>query len=71
MFLLIREVAGWLLVLAALYLVSVGIDYVSNPEDARIVEAGIVMLAAMGILRAGILLVRISTAARICDREQP
>ena len=70
MFILIREAAGWLLVLAALYLVRTGISYVSNPEDARIVEAGVVMLAAMGLLRAGILLVRISTAARICDREQ-
>jgi hypothetical protein len=70
MFLLIREAAGWLLVLAALYLVRMGIGYVSNPEDARIVEAGVVMLAAMGLLRAGILLVRISTAARICRREQ-
>ncbi len=70
MFILIREAAGWLLILAALYLVRMGIGYVANPEDARIVEAGVVILAAMGLLRAGILLVRISTAARICGREQ-
>ena len=71
MFLLIRETAGWLLVLASLYLVRMGIGYVSNPDEARVVEAAVVMFAAMGLLRAGILLVRISTAARICDREQP
>ena len=65
----IREIVGWLLVLAALYLVRLGISFVSNPEEARVVEAGVVLLSAMGLLRAGILLVRVSTAARIVMKD--
>lgn len=64
----VREIAGWMLVLLALFLLNVGINYITA---TKIVQAGVVMFSAMGVLRVGILLIRISTAARICLKEQP
>jgi hypothetical protein len=69
MFFWLREIAGWALVAFSLYLIRMGLTYVSDLENPRIVEAGVVMLAALGVLRAGILLIRISTAARIARNE--
>jgi hypothetical protein len=66
----IREIAGWALVAFALLLVRTGLTFVTNMDTPRIVEAGVVMFAAMGVLKAGILLIRISTAARICRTER-
>jgi len=65
----IREIVGWLLVVAALALVWVGMAFVSDPDTPRVVKAGLILFAAMGLLRMGILLIRISTAARICLKE--
>lgn len=65
----IREIAGWVLVLGSLWLVRMGLTFVSDPTTPRIVEASVVMFAALGLLRMGILLIRISTAARICLKE--
>ena len=65
----IREIVGWLLVAVSLALVWGGISFVSDPESPRVVEAGLLLFAAMALLRMGILLVRISTAARICLKE--
>lgn len=65
----IREIAGWVLVLGSLWLIRMGLTFVSDPASPRIVEASIVMFAALGLLRMGILLIRISTAARICLKE--
>lgn len=65
----IREIAGWLLVLASLWLIRLGLTFVSDPTSPRIVEASVVMFAALGLLRMGILLIRISTAARISLKE--
>ena len=70
MLFVIREVAGWGLVALALYLIRMGINWVSDPADPKIVEAGVIMFAATAVLRAGIMLVRVSTAARICQKEQ-
>ena len=67
----IREIAGWILVLVALALVRLGVEYVSDFSSPRIVEAGVVLFTAMGIMRVGILLIRVSTAARIVLKEQP
>jgi hypothetical protein len=64
-----REIAGWLLVVVALFLVQTGLQLVSNLDSPRIIEASVVMFAAMGVLRAGIYLIRMSTAARICRSE--
>ena len=69
----IREIAGWALVIFALVLIQTGLGYLSNLDRPKVVEAGIVMLGALGVLRAGVFLIRISTAARICrsdDRTQ-
>lgn len=62
----IREFCGWLLLGLALLLVKIGIDYVST---RHVVEAGVVAMMALGLLRAGVLLIRMSTAARIAIKE--
>lgn len=69
MFFWLREIAGWGLVLVALYLVRLGLVFVSDMESPRIVEAGVIIFAGLGVLRAGILLIRVSTAARIARSE--
>lgn len=66
----IREIAGWVLVLISLYLISVGLMFVTDMQEPRIVEAGVVMFVGTSVMRAGILLVRVSTAARICRMDR-
>ncbi len=63
----IREIAGWMLVLLALYMIAKGWSMIRATE---IVEASLVLFTAMGVMRLGILLVRVSTAARICLKEE-
>ncbi|MCF7960415.1 MAG: hypothetical protein K9M08_06695 [Pirellula sp.] len=65
MFFWLRELAGWGLILVALYLVRTGLVFISDMQSPRIVESAVVMLTALGILKAGVLLIRISTAARV------
>ena len=65
----LREIAGCALVVVSLYLISVGLEYVTDMQEPRIVEAGVVMFVGTSVLRAGILLIRVSTAARICRAE--
>jgi hypothetical protein len=67
----LREVMGWALVAISLIVLRVGMNFAMNTTEPKIVEASVVLFTAMGVLRAGILLIRISTAARICriDRE--
>lgn len=64
-----REIAGWMLLLFALFLVQTGLTFVSNLDSPRIIEASVVIFAAMGLLRAGTYLIRMSTAARIARSE--
>ena len=68
----IREIAGWVLVVAALVVMRMGLNFALTSGSPKIVEASVVIFASLGLLRAGILLIRISTAARICklDRQQ-
>ena len=66
----IRELAGWMLVVVALVLIQTGLGYVSNLDRPKVVEAAVIMIAGVGVLRAGILLIRISTAARICRTDR-
>jgi len=63
----VREIAGWGLVLFSLYLLRAGMLFVMDLETPRIVESAVIMFAGLGVLRAGIMLVRISTAARVCQ----
>jgi hypothetical protein len=69
MFFWLRELAGWGLVLIALYLIRIGLIYVSDMQNPRIVEAAVIMLTSLGVLRAGVLLIRISTATRILHAD--
>lgn len=69
MWLHFREAAGWLLVLVALYLLSLAVDFLRNPETPMVSEAAAMVFAGLGVMRLGILLVRISTAARIVLAE--
>jgi len=66
----LREIFGWILVAVALVVLRIGIKLALNTEDTKIVEASMVLFASIGILRAGILLIRISTTARICQIDR-
>ena len=69
MFFWMREIAGWLLLCVSLWMIYVGIGFVSDTEKPQIVQAGMVLFAATGVLRIGVLLIRVSTAARIVQRD--
>jgi hypothetical protein len=71
MFFWIRELAGWGLVGAALFVLRLALSLAMNTAEPRIVEAAVVLSASLGLMRAGILLIRMSTAARIArlDRD--
>lgn len=71
MFFAIREILGWLLVLVALLVLWIGLRLVLNSEEPRIIEAGAFVFGGTAVLKAGVLLVRISTAARIARLEPP
>ncbi len=62
----VREVLGWLLVVVALWILKSALDYVTSRQ---VVEAGTVALVGLGVLRAGVLLIRVSTAARIALKD--
>lgn len=64
-----REIAGWLLVVASLYLFRVALQFVLDLDTPRVIEAGVTSFAALGILKAGTSLIRISTAARVYTSE--
>ena len=65
----LREIAGWFLVGVALLLIYTALTFVTNVTSPRIVEASVLVFAGLGVLRAGILLVRMSTAARVCRTD--
>jgi len=66
MFLRIREFAGWGLVIFGLYLIMTALSYVTNRQ---VVEASAVVFASAISMRAGVMLVRLATAARICTQD--
>lgn len=59
----VQEIAGWLLVLFGLYLIGETLGLVGNRQ---VVEASVVVFAAMLVFKGGIHLVKVATAARIC-----
>lgn len=64
MFFIIRETAGWLLVVTALYLIQLALrTYIPRGD---VIEAGLIVMASMFVFKGGIHLVRVATAARIC-----
>lgn len=59
----IREIAGWLMLGIALYLVRLALQYV---DSRQVIEAGVIVMASGLLFRCGTYLIRLSTAARIC-----
>lgn len=69
MLLLIREVAGWILVVLGLILIRAVLQYLDNRQ---VIEAGIAAFLCGLLIRTGIQLVRVATAARVALRgEEP
>lgn len=68
MMLWVREIAGWLLIGIALYLVRLAVLFVIDLEAPRITEGTVLVLASFGILRTGLHLIRLATAARLCAK---
>ncbi|MFN5896783.1 MAG: hypothetical protein ACK48Y_04615, partial [Planctomyces sp.] len=64
MFFWLRELAGWGLLGASLVVLRIALGMAMNTREPRIVEAAVVVVAALGLLRAGTLVIRISTAPR-------
>ncbi|MFM7167820.1 MAG: hypothetical protein ACKPJD_05950 [Planctomycetaceae bacterium] len=69
MFFWLRELAGWGLLGASLVVLRNALGMAMNTRDPRIVEAAVVTVAALGLMRAGTLLIRISVAARLSRAE--
>lgn len=61
-----RELIGWFLVCLALCLIWLGVDYLAVK---RSVEGGTLLFASLSLIKAGLLLVRMSAAARVCEKE--
>lgn len=62
----IREIIGWALVALSMVLARIALLYISNRQ---VVEGAVVVFLLLAMLRGGILLIRISTAARIAARD--
>ncbi|MFO0923034.1 MAG: hypothetical protein U0905_11175 [Pirellulales bacterium] len=70
MFFWIREMLGWGLVLVALVMIWIGMRWIMDLDSPRIFESAVVLMASLGVMRGGILMIRISTAARVCRIEE-
>jgi hypothetical protein len=68
MFFWLREVAGWGLILLSLYWLRMGINFVWDLSSPQIIQASIIIFASLGVLRAGIFLLRLSTTTRLAMR---
>ncbi len=67
MFFWIRELIGWGLMAAALYLIMTALRFVG---DRQVFEAGIVVFASLTVMRGSILLIRMNTVARISQLSE-
>ncbi|MCU0711840.1 MAG: hypothetical protein MUC43_07250 [Pirellula sp.] len=68
MFFWIREIAGWSLVLLALYWLRSGILLIWDLESPQIIQASVIVVASTAVLRAGIYLIRLSTTSRLATQ---
>lgn len=68
MFFWIREIAGWLLILLALYWLRLGIQLIWDLESPQIIQASVIVVASTAVLRAGIYLIRLSTTSRLATQ---
>ena len=48
----IREIAGWILVVAALVVMRTGLNFAMSSDSPRIVEASVIIFGALGLLGA-------------------
>lgn len=66
MFFMIREIAGWVLALCGLGLIWMGVSLLQAYEiEPRMIEGSAISAVGVMVLRFGIHLIRVSTAARI------
>ncbi len=68
MFFWIREFAGWGLIALSMIMVRAVFIYLGSRQ---VVEAGVLAIILLAVLRAGVLLIRISTAARVAMANPP
>lgn len=61
----VREIAGWALLAGSLYLIYRATELVNSRS---VVEASVLVGASLIVMRCGMLLIRMATAARICER---
>jgi len=66
----IREIAGWGLIVFAIFLIHTGLSYVTQFDRPKVVEATAIMFTGLGVLRSGVWLIRVSTAARLVRDER-
>jgi hypothetical protein len=66
----IREVAGWLLVVAGLAAFYAGYRLLVDAPGHYLLEAGPVFFAGFVVFRGGIHLLKVAVAARICSLAQ-
>ena len=66
----VREIVGWLLVVGAIYLLRVAFIFVTNLETPRVIEAAVLVAAGLGVMRAGLALIRIATAGRLVNQSR-
>lgn len=64
MFFIAREVIGWVLVAIAVMLIPKVFNHLANPTP-QVIEAAVVAFVCSLLMRSGIHLVRVSTAARL------
>ncbi|MCC6511792.1 MAG: hypothetical protein IT423_22010 [Pirellulaceae bacterium] len=64
-----REIMGWLMVLVAMYVLRMSFLFITDLESPRVIEAAVLVIAGLGILKAGLVLIRIATAGRICGQS--
>lgn len=65
-----REIVGWLLILGALVLLRTAFVLVTNIEQPRVIEAAVLVVAGLGVLKGGLALIRIATAGRIVSGRE-
>ncbi|MCU0720128.1 MAG: hypothetical protein MUC83_10530 [Pirellula sp.] len=68
MFFWIREIAGWCLILLALYWLRLGIQLIWDLDSPQIIQASVIVIASTAVLRAGIYLIRLSTTSRLATQ---
>ena len=65
----IREILGWLLIIAGLYVFAICLAILLQPAP-RIFEAPILSVIGIVVFRGGIHLLKVAVAARVCMQTQ-